>query len=170
MTHVYVKPQDGILLAGPLKSCDLGLQLVLWLSLLCRVRRSAVISGGTLWPTVLGLALSLSVCLVVLLLLLALLLLLRMRLGLWVPLLWLILFPAAAWPFKVLSRARVGYGWRRQVLATDVGIAEALPRSLGTAGPGRAGVDGGVVHSRSWWTFTVRALVVCALAGAALEA
>ena len=97
VAYVYVKPQDSVFLACALQSCDLGLQLVLRLPLLGRVRCSTVVSRRTLWSAVLALGLSLSALLVVLLLLLLLLLrLLRMRLVLWLPLPLLLLIPPTA--------------------------------------------------------------------------
>jgi hypothetical protein len=63
------------------------------------MRCGTMVSCSALWPAVLRLAVPLPVCLVVLLLLL---LLVRMRLVLWLPLLRLVLFPAATRPFVVV--------------------------------------------------------------------
>jgi hypothetical protein len=97
VAYVYVEPQDRVFLARPLESCDFGLEFVLWLPLLCRVRCGTVVSRSALWPAILGLAVPLSFYLVVLLLLLG-----RMRLVLWLPLLRVVLLPAAARPFSVV--------------------------------------------------------------------
>lgn len=125
--YVNVKSKDGILLAGPLQARDLCLKLVLRLPLLRLMRWSTMVSRRAQRPAVLFAFLSLAICLN---------LLRHVLLCLWLPLLWLLLLtPATAWPVNALHSAHIAHSWWRQVFATDVRIAEALPRSLGTAGP-----------------------------------